>query len=286
MLRPLMTSLQTPEVSHRMLPRESLLRNVEHREAMARVLDLAERALRTWTVEQSKFLSPAEVGEILPRLQPLTELEAVAWGGYPQAERQRLALSRPSLVISSDPSDPFAIAREYVELTALDIRGNFLFDTATHRDFLGAILGTGLVRDNIGDILVLGEQGAQVLVVPELVEHLQFSLTHVRSVPVKVRPIGLEQLKVRPPRQKAITTVEASLRLDAIASAGFSTSRSRMAELIQSGDVKVNWRPILQSSRSVQPQDLISIRGRGRVEVGDINQTKKGRYRVELTRFL
>lgn len=269
-----------------MLPRADLLRSVEHRETLARVLDLADRALRTWTVERSNFISPAEVGEILPRLKPLTELEVVAWGGYPQAERQRLALARPSLLIPENLDDPFSLAKEYVELAALDIRGNFLFDTATHRDFLGAILGTGLVRDKIGDILVLGEQGAQVLVVPELVEHLQMSLTQVRSVPVKVRQIGLDELKVRPPRTKAITTVEASLRLDAIASAGFSTSRSRMAEWIQSGDVKVNWRTISQSSRSVQPQDLISIRGRGRVEVGDINQTKKGRYRVELTRFL
>ncbi|MEM9155075.1 MAG: photosystem II S4 domain protein [Cyanobacteria bacterium J06642_2] len=269
-----------------MLPRESLLRSVEHRETLARVLDLADRALRTWTVTQSNFLSPAEVGEIVPHLKQLTELEVVPWGGYPQAERQRLALARPSLLISEDESDPHGIAKEYVGLAALDVRGNFLFDTATHRDFLGAILGTGIVRDKIGDILVLGEQGAQVLAVPELVEHLQMSLTQVRSVPVKVRQIGLDELKVRPPRQKVITTVEASLRLDAIASAGFSTSRSRMAELIQSGDVKVNWRTISQSSRSVHLQDLISIPGRGRVEVKDINQTKKGRYRVELTRFL
>ena len=32
------------------------------------------------------------------------------------------------------------------------------------------------------------------------------------------------ELRVRPPRTKSITTVEASMRLDAIASAGFSVS--------------------------------------------------------------
>jgi len=35
-------------------------------------------------------------------------------------------------------------------VAALDCRGNFMFDPATHRDFLGAILGTGIVRDRIG----------------------------------------------------------------------------------------------------------------------------------------
>lgn len=35
-------------------------------------------------------------------------------------------------------------------VAALDVRGNFMFDPATHRDFLGAIIGTGIVRDRIG----------------------------------------------------------------------------------------------------------------------------------------
>lgn len=43
-----------------------------------------------------------------------------------------------------DPSQlPDAVA-------ALDCRGNFMFDAATHRDFLGAILGTGVVREKVG----------------------------------------------------------------------------------------------------------------------------------------
>ncbi len=37
----------------------------------------------------------------------------------------------------------------------------------------------GVVRDKVGDILVQGEAGAQVLVDPELVEHFEMSLTQV-----------------------------------------------------------------------------------------------------------
>ena len=32
-------------------------------------------------------------------------------------------------------------------------------------------------RTQVGDILVQGEKGAQILVVPELVDHLEFNLT-------------------------------------------------------------------------------------------------------------
>jgi RNA-binding protein YlmH len=42
----------------------------------------------------------------------------------------------------------------------------------------------------------------------------------VRSVPVQTSHVGLEQLQVRPPRVDEMRSVEASLRLDAIASAG------------------------------------------------------------------
>jgi len=112
------------------------------------------------------------------------------------------------------------------------------------------------------------------------------SLTQVRSVPVKSRPIELSELRVREPKKKEMTTVEASLRLDAIASAGFGMSRSKMVALINGGDVRVNWKEISQPSHNLSTGDLIAIRGKGRLEIGEIAVTKKGRYRVDLTRFV
>jgi photosystem II S4 domain protein len=258
-----------------MLPREELLKGIENRDAFVRVLDQAEQAIKTWEVIQTDFLSPPEYFEIQQAFSRLTEVHLVAWGGYPQAERQRLAIARAELPVDSTQ----------VELAALEIAGNFLFDPATHRDFLGAILGTGIVRDKVGDIVVLGERGAQAIVAPELVEFLTLSLKQVRSVPVQTQRIELSELKIREPKKKELTTVEASLRLDAIASAGFGMSRSKMADLIEAGDVRVNWKEVTSSSHQVKSGDLIAIRGKGRVEVGDIAVTKKDRYRVQLTRF-
>ena len=31
-----------------------------------------------------------------------------------------------------------------------------MFDAASHRDFMGAILNTGIKREKIGDIIILG----------------------------------------------------------------------------------------------------------------------------------
>lgn len=258
-----------------MLPKAKLLQGAEHTDCMSRLLDQATQALKTWEVVVSAFLSPPELAEAQQMFAPLTEVSILAWGGYPQAERQRIAIAHSDLPLE----------QAQVELSALSISGNFLFDPATHRDFLGALLGTGIVRDQVGDILVLGERGAQAIASPQLVPFLETHLTQVRTVPVQVEAIPFEQLKVREPRCKEMTTVEASMRLDAVASAGFGLSRNKMVNLINTGDVRVNWKDISQSSYTLKTGDLVTIRGKGRLELGEVQITKKERYRIQLKRF-
>ncbi|MEB3337666.1 MAG: S4 domain-containing protein, partial [Leptolyngbyaceae bacterium] len=108
----------------------------------------------------------------------------------------------------------------------------------------------------------------------------------VRSVTVKTRRIDPNELKIREPKKKELTTVEASLRLDAIASAGFGMSRSKMVDFITSGDVRVNWKEVTEARYPLKSGDLVAIRGKGRLEVGEIAVTKKDRYRVQLTRLV
>jgi photosystem II S4 domain protein len=259
-----------------MLPREDLLKGIEERDTAARVIDQAEQAIKTWEVVCTDFLSPPELIGVQQMFGRLTDIVSLPWGGYPQAERQRVAIARADLPLETSQ----------VTIAALDIAGNFLFDSATHRDFLGALLGTGIVREKVGDIIVLGERGAQAIVVPELVEFLEMSLTQVRSVPVKTRRLDLSELKIREPKKKELTTVEASMRLDAIASAGFGMSRSKMAELIGTGDLRVNWKDVKQPSYQLKSGDLVAIRGKGRLEIGEVMITKKDRYRVQLTRYV
>ena len=258
------------------LQREELLKGIENRDCVVRALDQAEQAIKTWEVTQTDFLSPPELADTLTVFKRLTDVEVVAWGGYPQAERQRIAIARSDIPIDSAS----------VNVAAVEIAGNFLFDTASHRDFLGAMLGTGIVREKTGDVIVLGERGAQAIVMPEMVEYLEMSLQQVRSVPVQTRRIELSELKIREPKKKEMTTVEASMRLDAVASAGFAMSRSKMADLIDSGDVRVNWKDVTQASYNVKSGDLIAVTGKGRLEIGEVAVTKKERYRVQLTRYL
>mmetsp|Transcript_23122 Transcript_23122/g.59237 ORF Transcript_23122/g.59237 Transcript_23122/m.59237 type:complete len:162 (+) Transcript_23122:717-1202(+) len=161
-----------------------------------------------------------------------------------------------------------------------------MFDVPSHPDFLGSILGTGITREKVGDIILLGDQGAQFLTAPELVSHFESSLTQVRTVTVTTRQIDLSQLSISAPKVVETKSVEASMRLDSVASAGFRMSRSKMSDLIKSGAVRVNWKTGCKSKDEVKEGDIISCSGKGRVEVKAVSVTKKGKYGVELVRYV
>lgn len=247
-----------------------------------RVLELAERSLDTWEVLHSPFLPPPALLECVARLKRMSEVQFITWGGYDQAERCRITVGREETLLEPTIQSPASIG----QVAAVAVKGNFLFDPASHRDFLGAALGTGIERSVLGDILVQGDVGAQLLCTPSIVEHLEVALTQVRTVPVVCKRVDLNELRVPEARVKEIESVESSLRLDAIGSAGFRISRAKLAEVIRSGDLKLNWKVCQKPSINVSPGDLISFPGKGRVEVCSINETKKGKFSVIMKRYL
>lgn len=244
-------------------------------EDVKRVLEMAKRAATRREILHTGFLTPPVLKESMQALKDLVDIKTFAQGGYPEAERCRLSVGHPE-VLTSDPDI----------VAALSVLGNFGFQPCSHGDFLGAILGTGITRDKLGDIILQGEKGAYILVVPELVHYLASSLVKVGNVSVTCKKIPLQAIEYEPPRTKSFKTVESSLRLDAIASAGYKISRTKMAALISNGDVRVNWTSVLKSNTTVKTGDIISVSGKGRLKIGEINSTKKGKFAVELIRYI
>ncbi|KAJ9532100.1 hypothetical protein QJQ45_003821 [Haematococcus lacustris] len=230
----------------------------DYRKEVDRVLELADRAAVRWELTWTDFLPPPVVGDAMAALAGRSDVQALPWGGYAQAERCRLALGREELMASArnDPEGAGGVA-------AIQVRGNFMFDAAKHPDFLGAVLGTGVQRERVGDILV-----------------------QVRTVPVETSRIPLSQLSVPLPRTDELSSTEASLRVDALASAGFRMSRSKMADMVKAGDVRVNWKTVTKASVELKAGDVISVSGKGRLEIKSVQTTKKERFAVVMTRFV
>lgn len=66
-----------------------------------RAVELAERAASSWVLEYTDFLSPPLVADVQANTRKLAEVQVVAWGGFPQAERCRLCIGNSELMASA-----------------------------------------------------------------------------------------------------------------------------------------------------------------------------------------
>ena len=266
-----------------MLPRDDLLKGSRRPEELAALIDLAEEALRTWEPCWSGFVEPDLQEEAMERLGALSELRLHSDGGWPQAERRRLLVRRAELeaqaAASADNPDQRAA------LAGLMVSGNFLFDPADPGDVRRGLLAAGLDAASLGDIWMRGDRGALVVIEQEAGRRWDGRGAQVRSVEVELSLLPLEQIPwpaARSPRR--LSSVEASLRLDAVASAGLGLSRSRMVDLIRKGAVRVNWQVVTTPSRELNCGDRVRLDGRGELELLQIQPTKRERWRVVMER--
>ena len=241
------------------------------------VIAAAERVLRTWEPVWTPFLDGALLEEALEKLAGLAELDLASRGGYPGAERQRLLLQRHDVAINAN--------EVAAGLMGLELVGNFLFDPAERQDFRAGLLGLGAAEGGLGDLWLRGDRGAQVILTTAQAGALDGRTAMVRTVEVALEARPLDQLQLPAPRlPRRFHTVEASLRLDAVASAGFGISRSRMAELIRQGRVRLNWLPAGSPSRQLAAGDRVQLEGRGELQLEAVACTKRERWRIELVR--
>ncbi len=109
----------------------------------------------------------------------------------------------------------------------------------------------------------------------------------IAMVTVSVTPLDLTEIAPKEEKVKEIRTTVASLRLDAVASSGFSVSRTKLVSAVNAGLLQVNWQPAKGPAQEVKEGDVISMRGRGRMKVEQITGTsRKGRIGVYLKRFM
>ena len=256
---------------------QRLARDGEERLLLARALDKLELARDRGTPAHTGFLSPHERALIETGLIP-----AVGWprhlfsGGFPDAERTICAFlpdwQEEDAWLESSP----------IRALRLTWSGAAL----THRDFLGAILGLGLDREKVGDLLV-GEGSCDALVLEDVADFLLLHLDQAGRARLKVSPIPLEEVKAPAVQVKTVRDTVSSLRLDAVAASGFSLARGKAAGLITSGKVQLNHQECLKPDRPVAQGDVIACRGLGKCVVKEVGgPSKKGRIMIELERYV
>ena len=156
----------------------------------------------------------------------------------------------------------------------------------THRDILGSLMGLGVERDRLGDILV-SPHSADIAAAPSLRDFFLREWGEAGRVRLTVTEIGREDLEVPQAQVKTVRDTVSSLRLDAVAASGFSLARGKAADAIAAGRVSLNHRECLKPDRAVAQGDIITCRGLGKCVVKSVGgQSRKGRIILEIERYL
>lgn len=197
------------------------------------------------------------------------------YGGYEGAERQVLAIS------------PYTLEKEDYGISAIEIQVKVGIGKAlSHRDYLGALLGIGIERYTVGDI-ILQASGAYVLVEKSMVPYIKSELVSIgRYQKINIEEIALEEICLEKTRVKVIDTTVSALRMDAICAVAFGMSRSTSAKLIEADKARCNGLLVGASAR-IKEGDTITLRGFGKAKIMSVNGvTKKERMHITIEKYI
>lgn len=247
------------------------IKDIELKNKMFKLIDKANTCLKNYEAKSTEFMNPFEIKNAMDIINSESDLKYHSDGGYEGAERSVLSIF------------PFYMEYEDIEapIKFIQIDGNFKFRNVSHKDYLGSILGLGIKREKIGDILI-HDDFCQVVVSSDICDYIVMNLTKVATNTVKVKEINREDLKTSEKKYKDISFTVSSDRLDCVISGIYNISRQESLKYINAERVHLNYEKITSASKTVSSGDLISVRGKGRSEVVEIGgETRKGRTRVK-----
>ena len=244
-------------------------------ESLAR--ESARKAAESSSPVSMGFLEPEEQETIVRALSNIADVVVKLYGGYRGAVRRKTVVM-PAYYID-EAYDPKV---SFFALRGGDAAGDTDRESAT-----ASLRAMGIPRESIGDLFWTGQEWQGV------VDALVFESGGNGSGRGRGNR-GLSDLAELDPAEvahpgqvaKVIRATVASMRLDAVAGAGFPASRTRLAQEIRVGRFRVNGVACDSPAAHVSPGDVIVCRGRGRLVVDEVaGATKRGRISLVLTRY-
>ncbi len=244
---------------------------------MAKLWDKITPGIQRNIPANTPFLSPRE--QEMARYLFGSEPGLQFFGGYEDAERKMLVYLPEYLedcgYFESEDSPLCCLRATYFEE-----------DSLSHKDFLGALMGAGIARETLGDILV-GKGSCDFFVTAEIAPYVLQNLLSAGRTHLHLERIPLSQVEIAQPQVKEIRDTVASLRLDSILSSGFRIGRSLACDYIAAGKAQMNGLPCEKPDKTVTEGMKISVRGLGKIKVVKVNgQTKKGRISVVIHKYI
>lgn len=199
------------------------------------------------------FYNPVEIDMALSLA---SDLEILTFGAREQCEREII----------------YTAGLELEDLVSVVVISSDV--NLSHSHVLGSLLGLGLGREELGDI-VIDEGRAEVLVLNQAKNNIIYGLSHVGQNPVKLEIKDTLVLQETSGNDIEGSGTVSSMRLDGVLAVMLNTSRAKAQEVIRRGRVKLNHLDEARPGREVESGDVISVRGVGRF----ILKRKRGKSR-------
>ncbi|MCI5939108.1 MAG: YlmH/Sll1252 family protein [Acholeplasmataceae bacterium] len=176
------------------------------------------------------------------------------------------------------------ITNKDFQIEILKITYNKKFGNIAHKDVLGAILGLGIKRECIGDIIISDD--IYVYVIKEMSSFIVNNLITVGKVNVNVQLSSFDEIKdINIDNYVEDEMLISSYRLDTIVSERTNLSREKAKQYVILKNVKVNGNININPDYIVKINDLISIHRYGRIIINEeIRKTKKDKIIIKVLR--
>lgn len=236
------------------------------------ILDWQRQVSERYQTVLTPFLNPHEQYLVKSVIGGDVSVRLDSDGGFAQAENQRLLLSP----FYNEPT------QEDFELQLFGIDYPKKFGTLTHGQIMGTVLGSGLKRDRLGDIVPNETaQGTewQLVVDAAFAPFLSQEITRIGHTTAHLIPLPLSAAYAAHTEWETHEASVTSFRLDTLLAEGFHRSRTKVKALIASGGVKRNWFETTNPAQVVSEYDILSLRGAGRMRLDEkLAATKKGNH--------
>ena len=253
----------------------------------ARLDDLCGAAMQG-ELAATSFLSPRELhfsGRYLASRGMSSRF--ISWGGYSDAERKRIFILPEYIENIGEYSELSLYGFDDV-LSCVEVLGSG-YRRLSHRDFMGSVLGLGLERSVIGDIVVYEGEKPRALIICDkaVASFICENLLKIGSDTVKVRELSLADMEPPERRYQHITDTVASPRLDGVVASLISVSRERAKEIVSDGAVELDYEVCERPDKTVSGGSLLTVRGFGKFRINSLNdKTKKGRIRLDADKYV
>ena len=257
-------------------------RKQEDKMCLSQILDKIEFSKSKQKIEYTDFLDMYQVSLVENFFRKIKFKNYKLYGGYEEAERK-------VAIIYPEKYDEEMIKKNYNKILKVvkiilpeEEKGKY-----SHRNYLGGIVKIGLKREKVGDIVV-SKKGAEIITLTEFSKILLQQLPSLtRFENSKIIEKEIDKLEIQEVNIEEVKIIVPSLRMDNIVSDLIRTSRNKAVEVIKQERVFVNGQNETKPSKLIKIGDKITVRGKGRFVVKQIEgTTRSGRTVLVIEKFV